>query len=278
MAWLWQPDKEEERILPPRPADNVRLVFGDGQSVTLDEADPAELARIDGADVKPRARSIDYSAKGTAKDTAVLNLDANLAPWLRSSLNLNASITSRDYYQDELAPMDYAYKTSRAIPAYDDNGEYHYYKKKPTNSNDYLYFNYNLINELENSSHEQKGQSVTATVNLQFDIRDWLNAEAIFSYSTSHTTIEGWWGEQTYYAACLRGTEYGVLPEPYTEVWDDYWEEWESEGGDSEMPYGGELSRSESNNRSYTLRLQGNVNKSFGKEKQHNESYCTVKA
>ena len=52
------------------PADNVRLVFGDGQSVTLDEADPAELARIDGADVKPRARSIDYSAKGTAKDTA----------------------------------------------------------------------------------------------------------------------------------------------------------------------------------------------------------------
>ena len=57
--------------------------------------------------------------------TAVLNLDANLAPWLRSSLNLNASITSRDYYQDELAPMDYAYKTSRAIPAYDDNGEYH---------------------------------------------------------------------------------------------------------------------------------------------------------
>ena len=202
--------------------------------------------------------------------TAVLNLDANLAPWLRSSLNLNASITSRDYYQDELAPMDYAYKTSRAIPAYDDNGEYHYYKKKPTNSNDYLYFNYNLINELENSSHEQEGQSVTATVNLQFDIRDWLNAEAIFSYSTSHTTIEGWWGEQTYYAACLRGTEYGVLPEPYTEVWDDYREEWESEGGDSEMPYGGELSRSESNNRSYTLRLQGNVNKSFGKEKQHN--------
>ena len=70
VAWLWQPDKEEERILPPRPADNVRLVFGDGQSVTLDEADPAELARIDGADVKPRARSIDYSAKGTAKDTA----------------------------------------------------------------------------------------------------------------------------------------------------------------------------------------------------------------
>ena len=59
VAWLWQPDKEEERILPPRPADNVRLVFGDGQSVTLDEADPAELARIDGADVKPRARSID---------------------------------------------------------------------------------------------------------------------------------------------------------------------------------------------------------------------------
>ena len=202
--------------------------------------------------------------------TAVLNLDANLSDWLRASLNLNASITSRDYYQEDLAPMDYAYKTSRAIPAYDENGEYYYYKKKPASTRDGSYYNFNILNELENSSHEQEGQSVTATVNLQFDILDWLNAEAIFSYSTSHTTIDGWWGEQTYYAAQLRGCEYGEQPEPYTEVWDDYWEEWESSGGWSEMPYGGEFSRQESNNRAYTLRLQGNVNKSFGEQKQHN--------
>ena len=123
---------------------------------------------------------------------------------------------------------------------------------------------------MNNSSHEQEGQSLTATANLQFDILDWLDAEAILSYSSSHTTIEGWWGEQTYYAALLRGTEYGVLPEPYTEVWDDFWEEWVSEGGDSEMPYGGELSRQESNNRSYTVRLQVNANKSFGEQMQHN--------
>ena len=119
--------------------------------------------------------------------TVVLNLDANLAPWLRASLGVNGNISSRKYYQEDLAPMDYAYKTSRAIPLYDKNGNYYYYQKKATTDN-YTYYNYNILNELENSSHEQEGQSLTATANLQFDIRDWLNLDAIFSYSTSHTT------------------------------------------------------------------------------------------
>ena len=201
--------------------------------------------------------------------TVVLNLDANLAPWLRASLGVNGNISSRKYYQEDLAPMDYAYKTSRAIPLYDKNGNYYYYQKKATTDN-YTYYNYNILNELENSSHEQEGQSLTATANLQFDIRDWLNLDAIFSYSTSHTTIDGWWGEKTYHVAVLRGTEYGVLPEPAEEVWDDLYEEWYTEGGNSELPYGGELSRQESNNRSWTMRLQANVNEYFGIDSQHN--------
>ncbi len=38
------------------------------------------------------------------------------------------------------------------------------------------------------------------------------------------------------------------------------------------LPYGGELSRSESNNRNYTVRLQLNASKYFGEEQQHNIS------
>ena len=48
--------------------------------------------------------------------------------------------------------------------------------------------------------------------------------------------------------------------------WDDYWEKWSGSAGYSELPYGGELSRQETNNNSYTVRLQLNANKYFGTE------------
>ena len=207
----------------------------------------------------------------TERYTVVLNLDANLTPWLRASLSMNGNVNDRVYYQEELSPIQYAYKTSRALPAYDENGEYYYYKKQEdgTSNPDYR-FNYSILNELEYSSHEQEGQSLTATVNLQFDIREWLNAEAILSYSTSHTTIEGWWGEQTNHMAELRNSEYGTLPDPYTETVNEDGETEVDYGDYSEAPYGGELNRQESNNRAYTLRLQANVNKYLGVERQHN--------
>ena len=197
--------------------------------------------------------------------TAALNLDANLTPWLTASLGLNGNVSSRDYYQNEIAPMDYAYKSSRAIPAFDENGEYFYYKKK---YNNYTFYDYNILNELDNSTYGQEDSGLTVNTNLQFKFTDWLNANAIFSYSTSHTTIEGWWGEKSYHAALLRHTEYGVMPDKGE--WDDYWESWDGDATYSTLPYGGELSRQESNNRSYTARFQLNANKYFGMDSQHN--------
>ena len=193
--------------------------------------------------------------------TASVNLDANLAKWLTVSLSMNGNVGKRNYYQEELAPMDYAYRTSRAIPAYDEDGQYHYYLKKSATG--YSQFKYNILNELENSSYEQETSTLTVNANLLFNFTDWLNANAILSYNTSHTTIEGWWGEKSYHAAELRGTEYGVLPEPSDEWGGDT-------GGTSLMPYGGELSLSESNQKSYTVRLQVNANKSLGIEREHN--------
>ena len=195
--------------------------------------------------------------------TAALNLDANLASWLTASLNMNGNVSSRQYYQSELAPMDYAYNTSRALPAFQPNGEYYFYQKRESLSEIY---NFNILNELENSSYNQEGLGISVNGTLQFKFTDWLNADAIVSYSSSNTTIEGWWGEKTYHSALLRRSEYGVAPEPYTEV-DDDWDE--GSGGESLMPYGGELSRQESRTRAYTIRLQANANKPFGAEKQH---------
>ena len=69
----------------------------------------------------------------------------------------------------------------------------------------------------------------------------------LLSASTSNADLIGHWGEKTYYAGYLRGCEYGL--EPSLDM--------------SSMPYGGELSKQTTRNKSYTARLQANISKTF---------------
>lgn len=202
--------------------------------------------------------------------TANLNLNTNLTRWMRASLQMNGNVSSRRYYQQELSPMQYAYNATRALPAFDENGEYYYFLKKKPGGSGAEYFNYNILNELENSSYNQRGSGLSITANLQFSLTSWLNASAIASYQTSNTVQEGWWGEKTNYAAQLRGTEYGVLPEPRTEGEKDVMGNPTYSGGTSLLPYGGELTHNQSDNNAYTVRLQLDGNHSFGESRQHN--------
>lgn len=38
--------------------------------------------------------------------TTALNLDANLTSWLTASVGLNGNVSSRDYYQEEVSPIN----------------------------------------------------------------------------------------------------------------------------------------------------------------------------
>lgn len=186
----------------------------------------------------------------TQRYTASLNLQSSLTDWLYASFQLQGNVSQRKYYQSGLAPIDYAYNTSRTIPAYDDEGNYFYYNRSVSI---YTSWKYNILNELENSYQNQHASGLTVTANLRFNFTPWLNANAILSYTNSNTEIEGYWGEKTYQAAVLRSAEYGEVAPSY-----------------SLMPYGGELSHNETRNNSYTFRFQINANKYFGANEQHN--------
>lgn len=181
--------------------------------------------------------------------TAALNLDMNFTPWLAASFNMNGNTSKRKYYQEELAPIDYAYNTSRAIPAYDEDGKYSYYQI-PYSIHSYQY---NILNELENSSKCQENSAVSLRANLDVKPWGWLKIMAILSYSVNNTDIEGYWGEKTYYAAKLRKSDYGMAPDS-TGV----------------LPKGGELTKEHMRNKAYMFRLQADLNKYFGKDEQHN--------
>lgn len=206
-----------------------------------------------------------YSSVGYAKDndvikgnnneryTVALNLNADLSPRISTSLGINGNVTSREYSQDEIAPLDYAYNTSRAIPVFDENGDYYYYQSSGGTANS---FRYNILNELDNSSYDQEGASISFNMTLNVKFTDYLNASVVGSYSTSNTDIEGWWGEKSHHVALLRQSEYGDAP---------------AKGADSEsaLPFGGELATNSTRNRNYMLRVQLNLDKYFGQDK-HN--------
>ena len=189
--------------------------------------------------------------------TAAMNLETTFNKWFTAELQFQGNLSKKKYNQDEIAPIDYAYNSSRAIPAFDEEGEYAYYEKYINNSSSgRSYLNYNILNELENSYSKQHASSITVNTNLNFRFTDWLNAQAILSYTNSNTEIEGYWGPETWHAAGLRGNNYGE----------------KETSSSSLLPFGGELSQNQTRQNSYTVRLQANLNKYFGANEQHNIS------
>ena len=181
--------------------------------------------------------------------TGTLNLDMNFTPWLAASFNVNANTSKRKYYQEEISPINYAYNTSRAIPAYTEEGKYSFYLIP----SGFSYYDYNILNELENSSKRQEGSSVTFRANLNVKPWEWLKISTILSYSVANTDIEGYWGSKTYHAALIRRSA-------------------DEAGADesSGMPRGGELTVDKSRNKSYMFRLQADLNRYWGIDQQHN--------
>lgn len=184
--------------------------------------------------------------------TAMAKLDIKLNSKLDVEFNVNGYLNEREYAQSENNPINYAYNASRTIAAYEDNGEYAYYQKY-ANVDGLGYLNYSILNELANSSMRQSVSNVIATANLRYQPIEDLFFNAIFSVNNSSSKMEGYWGEKTFYATKLRRSEYGDTPP-----------------SDSSLPYGGELSTNTSSNKGWTARLQGNYNKYFGGDRQHN--------
>lgn len=182
--------------------------------------------------------------------TAMLNLDTSFTTWLTASFGLQSNVSKRDYYQASLSPIDHAYTASRAIAPYNADGTYRYYLKMVDHYNG---FNYNILNELDNSGVSQEGSSTTFNANFRFNLTNWLTANAIGSYTTQHTDIESYWGDKTFYASQLRNSELGETAPQY-----------------SLMPQGGEFTKNSTRSDSYTIRLQLDWNKYFGENDIHN--------
>lgn len=171
---------------------------------------------------------------------------------LSLQLSLRASDSNKDYLHTSVDAYQYAYKTSRALAPYDENGDLLFYNR--SNGNNGTYLRYNVLGEIANSGREIENRSWNLSSFLKYKVTDWLRYENTIGYNVSNTTEESYVNNQSYYIAKLRRCnleDFDVFDEGLAQ--------------ETEMPFGGILNRNTTSNSSYTFRNSLRLHKRLSK-------------
>lgn len=191
------------------------------------------------------------SSHGTQKGddmtqfTSRLNVNTQFIKSLSITFNLSGFFSDKKGYGPGVNPQSYANQTSRAIPAYDENGKRVFYKRYyeyQLNRSGQLEYGYNILNEMENSYSKNNSKNFNVSINADWSITDWLKYQFVGSIAYSTNNSESFAGEKTsYIERNYRGYAYGT----------------ESSGSAkfnaALLPFGGELATNVINNTSYNM-------------------------
>lgn len=177
-----------------------------------------------------------------------INFTSNVSSKLSLGMRLSANNSKTTGFA-KVDPYTYATTTSRVIPAFDDQGQYFYYRFKNG-------YRYNIFNELDNSGNTNDKTAINVSLNLKYQLPWNLRVESIFGGGFTNTNAEAYSGEETNYMAVMRGYEYGTQG-PTSNGYKI-----------SPIPHGGELSTEDSRNKNYTWRNSLNYAKTFAAKHQ----------
>lgn len=195
--------------------------------------------------------------------TASINLTTNFTKQLRANIRFNGNVQSKNHIPSELNALNYAYETTRALPAFNPDGSYFYYQQHGysvgnSQKNSRLY-DFNILNEIDNASSTYSGNTMNTTADLSYNFGTIASITAAANYSRSATTQANWFGERTNYVAILKNGEADARPI-------------EGDAGLCELPYGGVYNTTTTVSQTLTGRLQANYHQSFGSDKEHHLS------
>ena len=180
------------------------------------------------------------------------NLGFKVSERFRATVSLGAGVSTTNRPTVDL--FQYAYTTSRAIPAFNPNGSLKFYDYSAGYAEVPLV--YNVFNELNYSGSEDKTRSINTNVNLDYKIASWASANLVLSYNSGSTEAEDWWDERTYKVSTYRDLPYGYDTRLLLEE-----EEYKQDA--CLLPFGGILKSKHNGFDSYTARFSLNLNKSF---------------
>lgn len=173
---------------------------------------------------------------------ALVKVNTRFTPNLKIGMNMSGALTNTKRPHKSIDVYQYAAQTSRAIPAYDAEGELFYYDNAFGFSEN---IPFNIFNELKESGSEVKNQALRFDVSLDWNIIPGLKFSSIIGLTTNNNYQTYWASEKSFYVSQLRGTPYGT-PLP-TKVSDDF-------AAKSKIPMGGELVKEDTRNTRYTIR------------------------
>lgn len=194
------------------------------------------------------------------KMTGRVSVDARLHEKVRLAANVNLSSTVTNTFGDGVNPITYATKTSRAIPAFDENGEpVYYYQNNNYNYNTLRTLSYNFINERDNSGATNKSVYASAGLNFKWNIWNELSYEFVGGYTTNTTSATSYLTEKTYQVAWLyRGYDYGSV-DPTDVLYKA-----------ALLPHGGVLVTSDAVQRSYNIQNKLLYSRQFNEDHRLN--------
>ena len=183
---------------------------------------------------------------------ANLNLDMNYNK-VDVRFQMSGNVSERRYTPSDVGVTKYAYNTSRAVPARNEDGSLWYYRKSKPDPDQYDgQYMFNIINEVEHTYNTINSNQIKFVTSIDYKIIDPLKLGVTLSYGVSNTYQETYHGEETYLAKTY-----------YTE----------SETGNysfkSIMPYGGELKEDNQRNNNWLLRGQLDFNKYMDESEIH---------
>ncbi len=194
----------------------------------------------------------------TDRMTARVNMNIKLAENFKLMFSLSGNVQNKNHLPVEINPIDYAYNTTRALPAYNEIGDYYYYN--PDSGSVYpgvgagsVPFRYNILNEIDNSYNNYNGNGMSTYLTAKYSLKQGFDINFSGSYSRSSTLQETWWGEKTNYVALLKNAEFEDIPPT-------------GESGKCSLPYGGVLNQKNSTVDSWTVRTQADYRLILGAE------------
>ncbi len=158
---------------------------------------------------------------GMTQFTASSNTTINL--WDRVTINmlLNGSVREVDGFAYVFDPFNYAYNTSRVIPAYNEDGSLFYHEKQGEGSaaiSNKSTYNYNILNERSTTGSESRTRNWGTTIDLKWQILPGLEYQGLVAYNSSSSDTKQHATERSFYISSIRGYEYGTIIENTSDV------------------------------------------------------------
>lgn len=172
----------------------------------------------------------------------------------KGQFSMNGNLSRSQHAPEELGLIDYAFNTSRTIPAYDENGGYYFYQKvgrRDFETNTYSR-DFNILQERDESYRHIDVNEINVRAMVGYNILPSLDAELTVAYSVANTQDQTHYGEKTFYARDLKVNP--AAPDESNKII---------------LPFGGELREALTRKNAYTVRGQFNYRDFVDRKEKH---------